>query len=240
METGKQERAGLFITFEGIDGVGKTTQAHRLAQFIDAQSQLPSALVTLEPGGTKLGQSIRRLLLSDQPGAPRVLPRAEALLYAADRAEHAAEVIWPALKVGTIVISDRYIDSSLAYQSGGRELSSQEIANLSLWATKNLIPDRTYLLDMPVASAHHRISAERHSEPDRLESEPNSFQNRVRDQFLQLAKEHSDRYCVIDASRSEDEVWEQIKSDFLDLCKHKGIGHHAGSASSVSDAKADK
>jgi dTMP kinase len=220
MGTGNRS-AGLFITFEGIDGVGKTTQARRLAHFINEQSQFPSAVLTFEPGGTKLGQAIRHLLLSDQPGAPRVLARAEALLYAADRAEHAAEVIRPALESGKVIISDRYIDSSLAYQSGGRELSANEIAKLSAWATGNLTPDRTYVLDMPVTTAHRRIGVQRHESLDRMESEPDPFQNRVRQCFLQLAHDGaqsgSDRYRVIDASGSEDDVWEQIKADFVQL-----------------------
>lgn len=208
------EMDGMFITFEGIDGVGKTTQAQRLKAYLEGLGR--EVVMTREPGGTALGASIRTLLLSNAKGAAAVSPRAEALLYAADRAENIAERVRPALARGAVVISDRYIDSSVAYQAGGRELSEAEITGLSQWATGNLWPIRTYLLDMPPVSAHRRVAsdvAERGHGPDRLESEPDSFQQRVRAEFLRLAGEHPQRFRVIDASQPIDAVWAAIRAD---------------------------
>lgn len=235
--------AGIFVTFEGIDGVGKTTQARRLKRY--AESLGRESFLTLEPGGTALGAKIRTLLLSNAQDAARVLPRAEALLYAADRAEHVFEVVRPALERGAVVISDRYIDSSLAYQSGGRELGAEEIRDLSLWATGGLWPERTYLLDMPVGAAQERLVEERHSVPDRLESEPDSFQNRTRKAFRALAEKDrqsgSDRFRVIDASGSEEQVWEQIRQDFDRLVRSHGErGAETTEAGAAGAAGADR
>ena len=142
---------GLFISFEGIDGVGKTTQVEALSKHL--QSLGLEVVVTREPGGTSLGKELREILLHGS----NVSSRTEALLFAADRAQHVAEVILPALKRGAVVITDRYIDSSLAYQSGGRELTMNDIRDLSEWATSSLWPDRTYLLDMNAEDAFERL-----------------------------------------------------------------------------------
>ena len=148
--------SGLFVSFEGVDGVGKTTQVERLRAYLEAQGR--TVVVTREPGGTALGKAVRQLLLHGvNEGAADIAPRAEALLFAADRAQHVAETIRPALERGEVVITDRYLDSSLAYQAGGRELTSEEIRSLSMWATNNLLPDRTYLLDMDPALSHNRL-----------------------------------------------------------------------------------
>ena len=164
---------GLFVSFEGVDGVGKTTQVERLRAYLEAQGR--TVVVTREPGGTALGKAIRQLLLHGvDGGAVDIAPRAEALLFAADRAQHVAETIRPALERGEVVITDRYLDSSLAYQAGGRELTPEEIRSLSMWATNNLLPDRTYLLDMDPALSHHRLE---HAE-DRMESAGDDFQSR--------------------------------------------------------------
>ena len=139
---------GTFISFEGVDGVGKTTQVERLRAYVESQGR--ECVVTREPGGTALGVAIRKMLLhgvdtGDENDCADIAPRTEALLFAADRAQHVAEVILPALQRGAVVITDRYLDSSLAYQAGGRELTAAEIRNLSMWATNGLLPERTYL-----------------------------------------------------------------------------------------------
>lgn len=225
---------GVFISFEGVDGVGKTTQVERLRGWLEAQGH--TVVVTREPGGTALGRAIRKLLLhgvtekpsnatsasaapgvsADSASVPAdIAPRAEALLFAADRAQHVAETIRPALERGEVVITDRYLDSSLAYQAGGRELTAAEIRSLSMWATNNLLPDRTYLLDMDPALSHNRLQ---HAE-DRMESAGDDFQNRTRRAFLDLAAAEPDRFRVIDASQSIEQVWQAIRQDIDALLK---------------------
>lgn len=194
---------GLFITFEGVDGVGKSTQVERLRAHLENLGR--RVVVTREPGGTALGSQIRELLLH----GGEVAPRAEALLYAADRAHHVATKIRPALEAGDVVISDRYIDSSLAYQAAGRELTESDIRELSQFATANLWPQRTYLLDMSFEQSRARLSGE----PDRLESAGAEFFERTRAKFLDLAKNAPQRFCVIDAAQSIDEVWAAIRAD---------------------------
>lgn len=203
---------GLFVSFEGVDGVGKTTQVERLRAYLEAQGR--AVVVTREPGGTALGKAIRQLLLHGvDGGAVDIAPRAEALLFATDRAQHVAETIRPALARGEVVITDRYLDSSLAYQAGGRELTPEEIRSLSMWATNNLLPDRTYLLDMDPALSHHRLE---HAE-DRMESAGDDFQSRTRQAFLDLAAAEPNRFRVIDASQSIEAVWAAIESDIKEL-----------------------
>lgn len=199
---------GLFVSFEGVDGVGKTTQVERLRAYLEERGRV--VLVTREPGGTLLGTALRQLLLHNVASdAADIAPRAEALIFAADRAQHVAETIRPALERGEVVITDRYLDSSLAYQAGGRELTAAEIRNLSMWATDNLLPKRTYLLDMDPALSHARLQ---HAE-DRMESAGNDFQYRTRQAFLNLAAAEPDRFRVIDANQSIDSVWAQIRAD---------------------------
>ncbi|PJM72386.1 dTMP kinase [Bifidobacterium primatium] len=204
--------AGLFISFEGVDGVGKTTQVERLRQYLESRDR--TVLVTREPGGTPLGATLRRLLLGNvADDAADIAPRAEALIFAADRAQHVAETIRPALERDEVVITDRYLDSSLAYQAGGRELTAKEIRDLSLWATNNLLPVRTYLLDMDPAASHARLQ---HDE-DRMESAGDDFQNRTRRAFLDLAEAEPERFRVIDAAQPIETVWTQIRVDIDDL-----------------------
>ncbi len=198
-----REYPGLFITLEGGDGVGKTTQSEILRDRIEAAGR--RTLTTLEPGGTELGLSIRELLLHGQ----HVSPRAEALLYAADRAHHIATVVRPALAAGTVVIQDRYLDSSIAYQGAGRDLQPDEIRDLSLWATNSLLPDITILLDAPTAVAAARVAFEKGA-PDRLEAEKDDFHDRVRAKYRELAAAEPERWVVIDATRPIDVVATQI------------------------------
>jgi len=196
--------AGLFISFEGIDGVGKSTQADLLETWL--QSLGKTVVRTLEPGGTEVGIEIRKILLHHRGD---LAPRAEAALFAADRAHHVASKIRPALDRGDIVITDRYFDSSVAYQGAGRELSQTEVRDLSLWAVGGLLPDLTVLLDLPADVARNRRNGSG-TEPDRLESEKLEFFERARQAYLDLAKAEPNRFLVIDAAASVDAMQEQI------------------------------
>ena len=197
----------MFITFEGIDGVGKSTQLDLLQSWLEGRGR--EVLRTLEPGGTELGQEIRHLLLHRKGD---VAARAEALLYAADRAHHVATKIRPALASGKVVLSDRYFDSSVAYQGAARELDVNEVRNISLWAVDNLIPDLTVLLDLDAHAAILRRN-KTGTEPDRLEREKVDFFERARSQYLELAKES--RFLVVDATLSIDEIQDQIRARVL-------------------------
>jgi dTMP kinase len=202
------EKHGIFIAFEGGEGSGKSTQATRLRDwFVERDFDV---VLTREPGGTDLGSQLRRVLLDKGTGA--VAPRAEALLYAADRAEHVHSVVRPALNRGSVVISDRYVDSSIAYQGSGRILPSEDVLRVSRWATEGLIPDLTILLDVPSA-----VGLARCGTLDRLESEPLDFHERVRRSFLQLATVEPDRYFVVDATGTPEEVANQIHTRFEEL-----------------------
>ena len=196
--------AGLFISFEGIDGVGKSTQADLLETWLQAQGK--TVVRTLEPGGTEVGIEIRKILLHHRGD---LAPRAEAALFAADRAHHVASKIRPALDRGEIVITDRYFDSSVAYQGAGRELSQTEVRDLSLWAVGGLLPHLTVLLDLPADVARNRRNGSG-TEPDRLESEKIEFFERARQAYLDLAKAEPERFLVIDASASVDVMQEHI------------------------------
>jgi dTMP kinase len=199
----------VFITFEGIDGVGKSTQLDLLQGWLESRGR--EVIRTLEPGGTELGQEIRHLLLHRKGD---VAARAEALLYAADRAHHVATKIRPALAEGKVVLSDRYFDSSVAYQGAARELDVEEVRNISLWAVDNLIPDLTVLLDLDAQAAIQRRN-KTGTEPDRLEREKVDFFERARSQYLELAKES--RFLVVDATLSIDEIQEQIRARVLTM-----------------------
>lgn len=198
---------GLFVTFEGGDGAGKTTQAELLGDWCAAQGR--EVIRTREPGGTALGVELRRILLhgGDEIGA--VDPRAEALLYAADRAQHVATVVRPALGRGAVVVQDRYIDSSLAYQGAGRVLEVAEVRAISEWAAQGLWPDLTVLLDIAPAVAAVRRDA-RGGAADRLEAEAEAFHLAVREGFLALAAAEPERYLVLDATRPSAELHGEI------------------------------
>ncbi|MEJ3749743.1 dTMP kinase [Actinomycetes bacterium KLBMP 9797] len=193
---------GAFVVFEGGEGAGKSTQVTALAEALRRQGH--DVVVTREPGATDVGQRIRSLVLGRQTGAG-LAPRAEALLYAADRADHVATVVRPALARGAVVISDRYVDSSLAYQGAGRTLPVEEVSWLSSWATGGLKPDLVVLLDIDPASGLGRVAA-RGAGADRLESESVAFHERVRYAFLDLAAADPKRYLVLDATRPVDEL----------------------------------
>jgi dTMP kinase len=196
-------RQGFFVVFEGGEGAGKSTQVRSLAELLRALGL--DVVVTHEPGATEVGSRIRGLVL-DKPrdGADIVTPRSEALLYAADRAHHVATVVRPALERGSVVISDRYIDSSLAYQGAGRTLPVDDVQWLSNWATGGLKPDLTVLLDVEPSVGLAR--AGRRGEADRLESESLAFHERVRHAFLDLAAADPNRYFTVDASRPAEDI----------------------------------
>ena len=202
-------RRGVFIALEGGEGAGKTTQARLLAIWLREQGY--DVVNTREPGATKVGMRLRAVLLDTAHAG--LSARAETLLYAADRAEHVATVINPALDRGSVVVTDRYVDSSLAYQGTARKLGTAEVARLNLWATGGLVPDLTVLLDLPPASGLGR----RARSADRLEAEPLDFHERVRAGFLGLARAEPARYLVLDASRPADELSREIQERIRDM-----------------------
>ncbi|MFJ3472665.1 dTMP kinase [Microbacterium maritypicum] len=197
---------GVWITFEGGDGSGKTTQSNLLAEWLEGAGR--TVVRTREPGGSEVGQLIRDIVLHHRGD---IAPRAEALLYAADRAHHVATVVRPALARGHIVLQDRYLDSSVAYQGAGRVLDAAEIRDLSLWAAEGALPDLTILLDLEPAAARARLDSA--DKPfDRLEAEKAEFHERVRDAFLGLAEEEEDRFLVVDASSAPEIIAERIRA----------------------------
>ncbi|MFD7458632.1 MULTISPECIES: dTMP kinase [unclassified Streptomyces] len=195
---------GFFIALEGGDGAGKSTQAEALAEWIRAKGH--EVVVTREPGATPVGKRLRSILLDVSSAG--LSHRAEALLYAADRAEHVDTVVRPALERGAVVISDRYIDSSVAYQGAGRDLSPTEVARINRWATDGLVPHLTVLLDVAPETARERFT----EAPDRLESEPAEFHARVRSGFLTLAASDPGRYLVVDAGQEPEAVTTVIRA----------------------------
>ncbi|WCC80179.1 dTMP kinase [Cutibacterium equinum] len=192
-----RDLGGLFIVFEGGDGAGKTTQSRLLDQWLTGKGI--SHLMTREPGDSWLGQRIRGLVLSPESG--EICPRAEALLYNADKAQHVEEVVIPALREGKVVVCDRYIDSTIAYQGAGRILDPDEVAQIAGWATAGLVPDLTVLLDVDPREGAGKIAAK-----DRVEAAGEEFHHRVRQHFLDLADAHPERYLVLNARASREEI----------------------------------
>ena len=206
---------GLLITFEGLDGCGKSTQMELLAAGLQERGYV--VLVTREPGGTALGEAIRDLLLDPRHHGMSV--RAEALLYAAARAHLAQEVIRPALEDGQVVLCDRYLDSSLAYQGYGRGLGNDDIITLNAWATECLFPDLTILLDLDDELRSGRLAAV----PDRLEAEDEGFHRRVAEGYRQLLALHPHRIRRVDAQGTEAEVQKRVRTvieEELELFSH--------------------
>lgn len=191
---------GLFVAFEGGEGAGKSTQVRLLCEWARARGRTVRA--TVEPGGTPAGAAVRAIVLDRAHTG--LSPRAEALLYAADRAEHVHAVLRPALAAGELVVTDRYVDSSLAYQGAGRAIGLPEVGAISRWATGGLLPDLTVLLDLPPETGLGR--ARGRAAADRLESESLQFHRRVRDTFRALASAEPGRYLVLDATRGVAEL----------------------------------
>jgi dTMP kinase len=198
--TGAQTK-GIFIAFEGGEGSGKSTQSKLLKEWLEEEGE--EVLLSREPGGTEMGKDLRRILLDHSTGD--ISPRAEALLYAADRAHHVFSKIRPALDRGEVVITDRYFDSSIAYQGAGRVLVSGEVARISRWATESLFPTLTILIDQPAEIGLSRLKSK-----DRLEIEPIDFHERIRQEYLQLTLLDPERYLVVDGRQTIEEIHQEI------------------------------
>ena len=192
---------GIFIVFEGGEGTGKSTQSILLKAWLEQEGE--TVVLSREPGGSELGVEIRKILLSHSTG--EISPRAEALLYAADRAHHVFSVIRPALAAGEVVISDRYFDSSIAYQGAGRVLEPGEVARISRWASESLFPTLTIVIDLPAEIGLGRLKSK-----DRLEAQPLAFHERVRQEFLQISLLDPERYIIIDGNQSIDDIHADI------------------------------
>lgn len=222
---------GYFISFEGGEGVGKSTQSRLLGDWL-ADLTGREVVLTFEPGGTALGKELRAAVMHGQDMGPR----AEALIYAADRAHHVETVVRPALDRGAVVITDRYLDSSVAYQSGGRDLPEHEVEHLSLWAAKGLRPDITILLDLePRAAAARRAGADGKGALDRLERAGLEFHTRVRDTFLQRAAADPERWVILDAALPVDDIQAQIR---VDLSARLGLTPVVAEAGALAEAAA--
>jgi dTMP kinase len=198
-------KKGLFISFEGIDGVGKSTQLDLLVRYFEEIGR--TVCRTLEPGGTDLGREIRELLLHRKG---EVAPRAEALLFAADRAHHVATLVRPALERGEVVVTDRYLDSSVAYQGSGRDLGFEQVRDLSLFAVDGLLPHLTVLLDLDAEKAAARRS-NTGAEPDRLERAKTEFFETARQSYLTMAAAEPSRWLVLDAEQSVEAMQAKIR-----------------------------
>lgn len=199
---------GIFITFEGIDGSGKDTQAKLLAKYFKNKGY--SVIRTREPGGTSIGEKIRKILLSPKIG--RVDQRAEVLLFAASRAQIVSNIIKPALEKGKIVISNRYVDSSYAYQGIARKMGLDWVIEINKWATQGLLPDITFFLDIPEELGLKRVDKSRNIR-DKIEKDGEIFQKKVREGYYKLAKLFPERYRIIDANRNEDLIQKDIKKE---------------------------
>ncbi len=206
----------MFITIEGPEGSGKTTATNRVVEELIKRGY--DVVRTREPGGTPIAEQIRNVILDKQNTA--MDPRAEALLYAAARRQHLVEKIWPATKEGKLVICDRYIDSSLAYQGGARGLGIQEIIDINMFATDNTWPDLTILFDIEPEIGLARIAKNSDREVNRLDLEKIEFHKKVRETFLLLAKKQPERFIVIDASKDPDTVFKNTLEAILPrICK---------------------
>ncbi len=192
----------MFITFEGGEGSGKSTVADIIYKKLKEENL--DVILSREPGGVKIAEDIRKIILDKEN--TNLDNRCEALLFAASRRQHLVEKVWPALKEGKIVLCDRYIDSSLAYQGGGKNLGVDEILSINLFATENTLPDLTILFDLEPSIGLARINKNKNREVNRLDLESLNFYNKVRETFLDLSKKYKERYVVIDASKSLDEV----------------------------------
>ncbi len=220
---GESRLQGLFISVEGPDGSGKTTLVRELSSQLEEILNVP-LLTTREPGGSNIAEKIREVIID--PNNQEMDDRTEALLFAASRRQHVIEKINPALQAGEVVLCDRFVDSSIAYQGAGRKIGVEEVASINQFATENLSPDLTLYLDIDAQVGLNRIGS-KHSnrEKDRLELEKISFHNRVRDAYLTLLKENSERMHLIDASQSMEKVLAdsltviEAKLEELDLLK---------------------
>jgi dTMP kinase len=218
----EDDRGGLFVTFEGVEGSGKSTQVRALAAHLERRG-VPVVL-SREPGGTLLGEKLRDILLDH--GQSGMLPLTELLLYLASRAEHVAQVVAPHLRDGAVVISDRYADASVAYQGGGRELGAGFVESLNDVATAGVKPDVTFLLDLDPGEGLERLGRDsdglRPDTPDRIESETIEFHRRVRAAYLGAAERDPSRFVVIDAGLDPDRITERVASRVDELLRERG------------------
>lgn len=194
---------GAFVCFEGGEGSGKSTQSRRLTDWLTAQGY--AVVLTFEPGDTEVGRRLRDIVLSPQTGS--LADRTETLLYAADKAEHVETVVRPALERGEVVVTDRYVDSTIAYQGAGRDLDAAEVEQVARWATHDLRPHLTVVLDL---EPEHGLG--RFEERDRIEGESLEFHQRVRARFLELADADPDHYLVLDARGDVDEIEHRVRA----------------------------
>lgn len=213
-------RRGVFVTFEGVEGSGKSTQARKLAETLRERGH--GVTLTREPGGTALGERLRDILLD--LGERGMLPEAELFLYMASRAEHVAGVIVPALARGEIVIADRFGDASVAYQGGGRELGASLVESLNQVATRGVKPDVTFLLDLEPQEGLRRLSQRGGGDRDRIESEELAFHERVRDAYLRTAEREPSRFVVLDGSKGPDDVAASVVARIETLLENKPEG----------------
>jgi len=198
----------MFITFEGGEGTGKTTAINEIKKLLEKEGR--KVVLTREPGGTPIAEDIRNIILDKKN--TMMDKRTEALLFAASRRQHLIEKIWPALKEGKIVICDRYLDSSLVYQGGARELGIDNVLNVNLFATEGTYPDITFLFDLDPEIGLKRIKKNNRVE-DRLDLETLEFHNKVRATFHELAKRYKERYVVIDASKSQEDIVKEVYNE---------------------------
>jgi dTMP kinase len=205
---GTYSATGMFLCFEGGEGAGKSTQARILRQRLEDEGHV--VVLTREPGATPVGAEVRRIVLD--PATGELSHRTEALLYAADKAEHVHAVVLPALERGEVVITDRYVDSTLAYQGAGRDLRTEELEQVARWATGDLRPHLTVLLDLEPADGLTRFD-----ERDRIEGESIEFHRRVRAEFLRLAASDPDHYLVLDARAPVDEIADAVHTQVMKL-----------------------
>jgi dTMP kinase len=202
VSTGALSDTGLFVCFEGGEGGGKSTQSRLLQQWLEGEGH--DVVLTRQPGGTTVGQRIREIVLSPETG--ELSNRTEVLLYAADKAEHVDTVVLPALRAGSVVITDRYVDSALAYQGAGRTEAVAEVEAVNRWATRDLRPHLTVVLDLAPQAGLGRFE-----ERDRIEGESLEFHQRVREAFVRMAAEDPEHYLVLDARGSIEEIHEAIR-----------------------------
>ncbi|MBE3090149.1 MAG: dTMP kinase [Actinobacteria bacterium] len=209
---------GIFITFEGIDGSGKTTQIELLNSFLK-QSGF-DVVLTREPGGTDIGDKIRKILLDSKN--IQMSYRAETLLFLASRAELVSKVIQPSLNQGKIIICDRFFDSTIAYQGIARQLGAEKILDMSLWATENIIPDLTFLLSIDVWECENRIKNGK-KKKDRIEKEEIDFKSKIQEGYMQLAGKNKERFVIVDGCLDIESVFAVVKSNTLRVLKSKGL-----------------
>ena len=205
----------MFITFEGGEGAGKSTAIKRIVEKLTSQGY--EIVLTREPGGTPIAEEIRNVILDKKNTA--MDPRTEALLYAASRRQHLVEKVIPALKEGKLVLCDRFLDSSLAYQGGARGIGIDTVYNMNLFATEGMLPDLTILFDIKPEEGLARIAANSQREVNRLDVEKLTFHNKVRDSFHELAKKFPERFVIVDASKTPDEVFEDAYKAIEDRLK---------------------